>query len=105
MISGRIGPRILVNNDMTKNVRKTNAIMYLLLAIRAPSPLFRLGRTLHDFSEPMMPDHRRPDQVRIPSERGEQQLRLFKWNEAATLADGLANAIEKKIRTLHDAAA
>jgi hypothetical protein len=33
-MSGRIGPRMLVNRDMTKNVRNTNTIMYLLLAIR-----------------------------------------------------------------------
>src|SRR3979411_812782 len=31
MMSGRIGPRILVNSDITKNTRKTTTIMYLLL--------------------------------------------------------------------------
>ncbi len=55
--------------------------------------------------EAMMPNHGRPDQVGIFSQRGEEQLGFFKGNEAAAPADGLANAIEKKIRTLHNAAA
>src|SRR3984893_13747129 len=75
------------------------------LAYGPPSRSFQSERTRRDLSEPMMPHHRRPNQVRIRAERGEQQLRLFKRNEAATLADGLANAIKKKIGILHDAAA
>src|SRR5580704_243237 len=60
---------------------------------------------LQNFSKAMMPDHRCSNQVGVLAERGQEQLSLFKWDETAALADGLANAFKKKTGTLHDAAA
>src|SRR6476661_586471 len=75
-MSGRIGPRILVSSDITKKVRKTSTIMYLLLAIWP-----------------------------AVSERCQQQLRFFERNKTAALSDRLSNAREKQVRIPHDAAA
>src|ERR1700737_2082457 len=53
----------------------------------------------------MVPHSCCADQIGIFSQRSQCQLRFLKWNEAATLANYFANAIEEEGRALQHAAA
>ena len=79
MTSGTIGPRMLVNNDITKNVRKTRETIERLLAINSTSkddlvqvPFAscvtppRGSRSLEP--EPVMPDTRGANEVGVLSQ-------------------------------------
>src|SRR5579864_4826588 len=56
-------------------------------------------------SEPIVPHSRGTDEVRVISQRGERELRLLCRDKTAAASDHFADAIEKKRRALHDAAA
>src|SRR2546421_13101606 len=135
MMSGTMGPRILVSKEITKKVRKTKLTVQRLLAMTClftavPSncvtlspriaacpcnagdrsckgpPRGRKSRPPSDsLAESVVPDPRRTYEISVLSERRQCQFCLFKRNESATLANHVANAVKEKGRTLHHAAA
>src|SRR5260370_23063926 len=52
--------------------------------------------------EPMMPYPRCADEIGVLCQRSQSQLRLFKRNESATLANDLADTVKKERPTFHD---
>jgi len=95
MMSGTMGPRILVSKEITKNVRipgdRVAAFRHELpfsSTIQESRPNTALNR--------LVPDRSGADEIGVFPERSHFQSRLFMRNESATLADNFANAVKKK---------
>src|SRR6516162_9371230 len=117
MMSGTMGPRMLVRSDITKKVRNTRATICRFLVIGSSALLGRqsprghhepflkplLSRGGRDFgtAKPVVPDPGCANEIRVLPERRQHQFGLFPGDEAAALADHRADSVEKKIGALH----